>query len=154
MVEHARRKAGRALLGAFVCVGFLLPQLFLALHLAHHDHVLVAEVDAHVHTHDAHLHAHAAHAHEGPGSFAVPDSDAGGSNQDHEPHPVDEHVDQLGEPAVATPGIQVVLAPVPAAPWLGVLEELLPGRVRLALRVPRPPPPRTAAAPRAPPIVS
>ena len=154
MVELARRRAGRTLLGACLGIGFLLPQLVLALHLARNDHVLVAGVDAHVHTHDAHLHAHAAHAHEGAAPTEVGASESGGANQDHEPHPLEEHVEQLGEPAVAPAVIHVALIQAPAAPWFGVLEALLPERVRHTPRIPRPPPPRTAAAPRAPPIVT
>ena len=130
---RTRTRALETLLGVLVCACFVLPQLLVSGHLALSEHTV------------AH-HPHGEHEHEAP---RFPDS-----KDDHDPHPVEDHLDPLAEPAVPPTLLHVLVVLAQAGP--GLLPFDLPSGERLHSQAhpPRPPPPRTVAHPRAPPIVA
>lgn len=138
-MNAAQRGNGRRwLVGVLACFSFLLQQFVLPLHLALNEHVLVSDLEEHVHLHPDESHErHEEQADHGHG---------------HEPHPIGDHVEQLAGPAALPTLVKTKVAAAPAAAALPVVD--LPEResVHREQRAPRPPPPRIAAAPRAPPI--
>jgi hypothetical protein len=130
----------------------VLAQLAVPLHLSLEDHVWSSASGEHVHVHavashdDGHGHGHAhAHAND-PLQREAPDGD-------HDPHPVEDHVEPAAELAAPPQLVIVALAPAPADAWLSGLEPAALEALENDARVPRPPPERAAAAPRAPPAV-
>jgi hypothetical protein len=145
MKFERRRETGRALLGALACVCFLLQQFLVPLHLALFDHTSVfAQPEcAHAAAQPAGGHAAPHHSHAG--------SRADASQGDHEPHPVEEHLEQLVEPAVLATPMPVAVTPTLVAAGLPGVDPPAPGCAAGAERAPRRAPPPRAAAPRAPP---
>jgi len=143
-----RPSTWRAIVAASVALSFVLESAFVPLHLALNDHVLAGTSGAHVHTHGALAHEDDGHRHDGG------HSKPGQPESDHEPHPAADHRDQLAEPAVPPNFAHVSLALAPRA------LTILPADARSSIRAdepdscPRPPPPRDAARPRAPPILA
>lgn len=149
--QHAgnRQHGGRAriaLCGALTCVCLVLQQLLAPLHLVLEDHVWLAGSGAHVHVHSEAHEGTLGHSHDHERSY---DHDA---DRDHEPHPYEDHVDELAQPAMLFSLARTMLAAAPTSRRLPSFELPSHERFRLTVHAPRPPPPRTAAAPRAPPI--
>ena len=138
----------RWLQGALACLAFLLPQWVVPLHLVHHDHVLPAAGDRHVHSHGGTTHGAHEHELEVHGHVDMPLAGH------HHPHPEGDHLDQQADPALPTVQIDGLVA-LP----LETLQALVPaapaGRCSPDPRhEPRPPPGLAASVPRAPPIVA
>lgn len=145
---RTRGRTSQAVVAAIVALAFALQTAFVPLHLARNDHVLPVAAEAHVHGLGSIAHEDHGPRHDGRHSAS---DDA---EPDHEPHPVADHLDQLAEPA--TPPTfgptDVALAP-PALPMLPPEAPTSVGAGEPE-SCPRPPPPRDAAPPRAPPIVA
>ena len=142
-----RRAARRMFVGAFACVCFALQQFLVPWHLALNDHVSSSGPEEHVHSHRDHSHGGGDQHH---GHESSRDAD---SNEDHKPHPVDEHLAQIAEPGVLPTLVYTAIAPAPAEHWQMAFDLPVREQHQYVECGPRPPPPRTAAAPRAPPIV-
>jgi len=130
------------LLGACACLCFALQQFLVPWHLALNDHVSVGGSQEHVHSHGAGDHHHA------PTPSRQADAD-----EDHTPHPVEDHLAQIAEPSVPPTLVYTAIAPAPVEHWQLALALPVCEQPQYVECGPRPPPPRTAAAPRAPPIV-
>lgn len=140
-------RRARALLGIAVCLGFVLQQIFVPLHLGQNEHVYPGAIGAHVHSslEHGHGHAHEGHGHPGP----PPQED-----EPHEPHPVEDHLDEPALPAGAPELALGAAAPPPEGPSLPLLDAVSTQLADEADSPPRPPPPRAAGPPRAPPIAA
>lgn len=135
------------LVGAFACVCFVLQQFLVPWHLALNDHIASSGSEGHVHSHLEHSDG-GGDQHHGHGAPGQADPD-----EDHKSHPVEDHLAQIAEPGVPQTLIHTAIALAPVEHWRPAFE--LPGRKqpRYVESGPRPPPPRIAAAPRAPPII-
>jgi hypothetical protein len=135
------------LIGVLACACFLLQQFAVHLHMAWTDHVVAAGNGEHVHTLAADAHGAPGHRHD-----ATDHSDADESDGEDESHPLDDHLVELASPVVAPSVVHYALALAPVATGLPAFD--LPCRTRpgWADGVPRPPPPRCASIPRAPPV--
>lgn len=135
------------LVGALGCVCLVLQQVLVSLHLVLSCHVLSGDLTEHVHSYAGDSHASAEHRH------SQEHSRHDDSDDDHRPHPIEDHLEQLGGPAVPPTLLHVAIALAPAAHEVVVLDP--PTREHPCFEdcAPRPPPPTQAAAPRAPPIV-
>jgi len=143
----------RMLVGVFACVCLVFQQCFVPLHLALNDHVVFDGLGGHAHSHAEHAHSHSpSHAEHADAQEQLA-SRSDDSHGDHEPHPIDDHLTQLAEAAVLRAPVYVALALAPMPSALFFHELPLRGLLHDREHGPRPPPPRTAAAPRAPPIV-
>lgn len=130
----------------------LLLQLALApLHLARHDHL--APLHAHAGLDDGH-HVHGVHGHGHDHDGRPSEQPEPGRDPGHAPHPAADHFDLFGEPATAPGGGQLglALAPQSGAVWIRPVPES--AELDVPESCPRPPPPRDAASPRAPPIAT
>lgn len=140
----------QALVAALVSACLFLQQLVVPLHLAGFDHVSLAGLSDHAHSHVEHRHGPHGLSHGPVSSWTdAPDDE-------HHPHPWEDHLDELADPPVSPPSVHVVVAPEPG-PAMEALRRVLPVPERLrdhARSGPRPPPPRGGAPPRAPPIVA
>lgn len=132
----------RAVLGVLLPLCFVAQQVWVPVHLALCEHVRehadgVHEAIAIAPDHDASEHAH---VHDGS------------TDGPHEPHPADDHDDEVSELAVTPKTGHSTLALVSHERTSVV--RLLPAHAAPALRVegPRAPPLRPGAPPRAPPI--
>lgn len=130
-----------------VALGFVLQQVVVPMHLAGHDHVIGSASGEHVHTRAAGHHEH------GFGDVTAPQH-ADEHREGHVPHPIEDHLDDGGETAVAPVqhGPALVLGLVrgtialPAEPV---------GRLQwIAALGPRGPPGGRTPPARAPPVVS
>ena len=133
-----------------VCLSVVLQGLLVPLHLAQHDHGHAGST-GHVHRahgHDAHAGGSSAHLHPHPHDHGH------GHRHDPAPHheaPAFEHADDFGQPMRApSPTSKLALGIVPEAAPRGAGLPLLAHREDLA-SAPWTPPPKRAAAPRAPP---
>jgi len=143
--DGTRRRANQAIVAAIVGLAFVLQMTFVPLHLARNDHVLSNPSGAHVHTHGLLTREDHGHRH---------DRTHTGSGDDHEPHPVADHLDQLAEPATPPTFGHTELGLAPRAFAALALDIPTSRCVGEPESCPRPPPPRDAAPPRAPPIVA
>jgi hypothetical protein len=149
----------QTLVGVIACAGVVLQQLLVPLHLAGNDHVYLGSGERHVHSHGELVHVDtgpeqgAGHGHAHSPTHAPEPRQGGEPDSEHRPHPVSDHAVLLAKPTAPLILLQAALAPpVHGEPFV------LPNGPRLCLAesseaVPRPPPPRDAAAPRAPPVV-
>ena len=157
--ERARRRT--AVVAAVLGAAFALRALLVPLHLARHEHAPVGAAGerprahaelAHEHAHHAHAH-HAHHAHhEHPDEGGPAASEAPGSA--HAPHAAADHLQPVARAALPPGVFQPLVAPAPGG--VAVLAPA-PGWCRRPIEprcCPRPPPPRDASAPRAPPIAA
>jgi len=123
---------GRTLTALFVCLGFVLHQVCVPLHLALHDHL----------AHDAsgvHFDPPAGHHHGGG---------------QHAPHPVADHADHPGERAVPPTQAPVLHPALAGGPVVRVFDAPGLRAARRAESGPPPPPTRSAGTARAPPFVA
>jgi len=134
------------LAGATACLCFVVPQLLVMLHLVLDEHCSVSAVEQH-HAHAERAHAPDRHGHGHEFSGQDP------SEEEHPSHPAEEDLAQLEELAVARTSVQPAAAPVSSASAPLIFDLPSPERPRFEAIGPRPPPPRAAAAPRAPPLV-
>ncbi len=135
------------LVGAIACACFVLQAAVVPLHLALNGHIALGGLAEQAHSHAGDSHGHGAHGH---GHEPAQRDDPDGS---HPPHPVEDHLSQLAEPAAPPPLVLIVIVPAPAASGLIAFDLQLRVQPHDEERGPGPPPPRTSAAPRAPPIV-
>ena len=159
----------RRLLGATICLGFLLQQVVLPVHLIleHHVHPRTEEseparvetaaptVAAHGHAHPhGHGHAHG-HSQENAHARATPDPRHAAPAADHgHDHPARDHLDTLAGPPLPKRPFELVLALVSTVPDLPFLDSPSSQRAPESASEPRPPPPRQSPEPRAPPVVA
>ena len=146
MIVNCRRRSLRMLVGAFACVCFLLQQLLVPLHLALNDHgppsgpgKSASSLAEHSHTSDGHRHG-------------LWPSRQGDSNEDHQSHPVEDHLAQIAEPAVLPTLVSIAIAPTSPAPAWRLFDPPVQEHLQYEERGPRPPPPRSSGGSRAPPI--
>lgn len=157
MTIRYKREALRRLLGAIACACFVLQASIVPLHLALSDHGTRSGLTQHAHVHESqeagHGHGHRHGPGHGPGHEDALLDRAKDADEGHPLHPVEDHQNLLGEPAVVPQLVLVALAPAPAAVEL-FASELPSHRLHFQEELgPGPPPPRAEAAPRAPPIV-
>jgi len=131
------------------CAAFLLQQFLVPLHLALNEHLVFSPAGegAHALT-QALLHGKHGHGHE----HEHPPAQVDDSPESHTPHPVEDHLDLYCDPAVLPSWVHVALAPAAGSPCLPGAALVEGERACCEAGGPRPPPPRTASAPRAPPI--
>ena len=142
------KRPDAACLGWLACACFLSQPLLGTLHFALHEHTVAKGQNGNaerVHSRAGPGHGHGDHQHGEQGPHAAGDP---------EPHPLMDHEDELSAPAVRPKGVLTAWAPVPARAALLAFDLPAQERPEREQLGPRPPPPRSTAAPRAPPIAS
>jgi hypothetical protein len=152
--ERAGRRA-QPIVGAIVGLALLLQLALAPLHLVRHDHLgplaSAAQLPEHAELDHGH-HVHGAHGHDHdrrPSEQPEPDRGPG-----HAPHPAADHFDLVGEAATPPSGGQLDLALAPQAGAVCIRPVPESASLDVPESCPRPPPPRDAASPRAPPVAT